>query len=83
MIGRRWALVTLVGIALVLVAGRTLASLYADHLWFDAMDAPAIWRTKTLYTALTTWGSAVVAASAIFDSDDVAAAYGLLADAVA
>ena len=63
---RRWALVTLIGVALVLVAGRTIASLYADHLWFDAMGASTVWRTRTLYTVVTMGTSAVVAGLVIF-----------------
>jgi uncharacterized membrane protein (UPF0182 family) len=63
---RRWALVTLVGVALILVAGRTLASLYADRLWFDAMGASAVWRTRTLYSTLVTGLSALVAGTVIF-----------------
>ena len=66
MIGRRWALFTLIGIAVVLVAGRTIASLYADHLWFDALGASAVWRTRTMYTAVTMAASAVVAGLVIF-----------------
>ena len=66
MIGRRWALVTLIGIALVLVAGRSVASLYADLLWFDAMGASMVWRTRTLYTSVTMGTSATVAGIVIF-----------------
>ncbi len=66
MIGRRWALVTLIGIALVLVAGRTIASLYADHLWFESMGASMVWRTRMVYTAVTMGASAAVAGGVIF-----------------
>jgi uncharacterized protein len=64
--GRRWAFVTLIGIALVLVAGRTIASLYADRLWFDAMGAAAVWRTRTVYAGVTMALSGLVAGLVIF-----------------
>ena len=64
--GRRWALVTLIGIAVVLVAGRTIASLFVDHLWFEALGASSVWRTRNLYTAMMMATSAVVAGIVIF-----------------
>jgi uncharacterized membrane protein (UPF0182 family) len=63
---RRWALVALAVIALLLIAGRAIASLYVDHLWFDAMGASALWRTRVMYTALAIGLSAVLAGLAIF-----------------
>ena len=39
---RRGALLTLGAVALLLIAGRAIASLYTDHLWFEAMGAHAV-----------------------------------------
>ena len=63
---RRGALVTLGVVALLLIAGRELASLYVDHLWFAAMGASALWRTRVVYTALITGLSGIVAGLVIF-----------------
>jgi uncharacterized membrane protein (UPF0182 family) len=65
-IARRWALISLIAIALVLVAGRTVASLHADRLWFDAMGALSVWRTRTMYTAVMMITSAVIAGLVVF-----------------
>ena len=63
---RRGALVTLGAVALLLVAGRALASLYADHLWFQAMDASELWSTRVAYTAAITGLSALFAGLVVF-----------------
>ena len=63
---RRGALITLGAVALLLVAGRAVASLYADHLWFEAMGATALWRTRLAYTAILTGLSGVLAGLVIF-----------------
>ena len=64
--GRRWALVALAAIAVLLVAGRALASLFADLLWFEAMGAAALWRTRVAYTAAVIALSALTAGLVIF-----------------
>src|SRR5688500_8056424 len=63
---RRWALVALAAVALLLIAGRAIASLYVDHLWFEAMGASALWRTRVLYTALAIGLSAALGGLVIF-----------------
>jgi uncharacterized protein len=47
MTSRRWLLVGLAGAALLLLAGRALASLYVDYEWYRALGALAVWRMKT------------------------------------
>src|SRR5687768_1416578 len=64
--GRRWAIVALAGLALLLLAGRALASLYVDHLWFEAMGASALWRTRAFYTALAMGLSGATAGLIVF-----------------
>ena len=64
--GRRWLLLTLAGIAVVLIAGRALASSYVDHLWHEAVGGGALWRTRTFYTTVVVVGSAVLSGAVIF-----------------
>ena len=63
---RRGALLTLGAVALLLIAGRAIASLYTDHLWFEAMGASQLWRTRIAYTAAITGSSALIAGLVIF-----------------
>lgn len=44
---RRWLVVALASVALVLVVGRALATLYVDYRWYDALGAVALWRART------------------------------------
>src|SRR5687768_11906428 len=63
---RRGALITLGAVALLLVAGREIASLYTDHLWFQGMGASRLWRTRLAYTAAITGLSAILAGLVVF-----------------
>ena len=47
MTGRRWLVFGLAGAALLLLAGRVLATLYVDYRWFEAMGASQVWRMQT------------------------------------
>ncbi|HYC52018.1 MAG TPA: UPF0182 family protein [Gemmatimonadaceae bacterium] len=49
--GRRWLLVVIAGAALLLLAGRVIAEVYTDYLWYAALGSAEIWRAK--YVALT------------------------------
>ena len=49
---RRWLFLGLAAVAVVLLAGRALASVYVDYLWFRSMDAEPLWRVKTTATLL-------------------------------
>jgi len=65
-IGRRWALVSLIGVALLLIAGRAIASLYVDHLWFASLDATSLFQTRLAYTAACIGISALGAGIVVF-----------------
>ncbi len=40
---RRWLLTTVAAIAVLLVAGRVMADLYADYAWYNSLGATAVW----------------------------------------
>lgn len=46
---RRWLVAAIAAIALVLLAGRVVASLYVDYRWYQALGAGAVWRARTLH----------------------------------
>ena len=46
---RRWLFAALAALAVVLLAGRALASLYVDYRWYDALGAASLWRARTLH----------------------------------
>ena len=60
---RRWIAVALVAAALLL-AGRAAAALYADYLWYAALDALPVWRVRT--TGLITTRALAAAAWSLF-----------------
>jgi len=43
---RRWFVVALVGVAILLLAGRALSAIYADYQWYEALGAGALWRLR-------------------------------------
>jgi uncharacterized membrane protein (UPF0182 family) len=63
---RRWALLAVVVVALLLLAGRVLAGVYVDYRWFDALGAVSLWRTKTFLTGVLDLLSGGAAALFIF-----------------
>jgi uncharacterized membrane protein (UPF0182 family) len=52
---RRWLVLGLVIVALVLLVGRALASIYVSYRWYDALGAASLWRVQTT-TILTLRG---------------------------
>ncbi|MBC7789666.1 MAG: UPF0182 family protein [Anaerolineae bacterium] len=52
MISRRWAIIAVAVTAAILLTGRALATVYADYLWFAALDAQSLWRTRALVGTL-------------------------------
>ncbi len=58
---RRWLMLALVAAAIVLIAGRALAGVYADYLWYDALGAVALWRARFEAVLIMRIGSAVIA----------------------
>jgi uncharacterized membrane protein (UPF0182 family) len=59
---RRWLLLVVAAAAVLLLLGRALAGIYADYLWFNALGASALWRARTLNTAVLRIGLGLVAA---------------------
>jgi len=46
---RRWVVVAVAALAVVLVVGRIVASLYVDYRWYEALGAGVVWRSRTLH----------------------------------
>src|SRR6185437_12238496 len=63
---RRWLMVALAVVAILLIAGRSLAGLYADYLWYDSLGAIALWKMRVETVALLRAASAVVAGAFAF-----------------
>ncbi|HVE78383.1 MAG TPA: UPF0182 family protein [Gemmatimonadaceae bacterium] len=63
---RRWAVLALVAAALVLLAGRALAALFTDYLWYRDVGALAVWRTKTFLDLVMRGASAAAAGAFVF-----------------
>src|SRR5262245_46123119 len=61
---RRWLLLALAAAALLLIAGRALAGLYADYLWYDSLGAVALWKARL--ESVATLRLASTAAAALF-----------------
>ncbi len=59
---RRWLVLALAAIALLLIAGRALAGIYADYLWYDSLGATALWHARVSAELTLRVGSAVLAA---------------------
>jgi uncharacterized membrane protein (UPF0182 family) len=55
-------MVALGAAAVLLVAGRALAGVYADYLWYDALGATALWRTRLAALSALRIGSGAAAA---------------------
>ena len=58
---RRWLVLVLVAVAILLIAGRALAGVYADYLWYDSLGAVALWRARVESVAMLRVGSAIIA----------------------
>jgi uncharacterized membrane protein (UPF0182 family) len=59
---RRWLLSVLVAAAVILIVGRSVAGVYADYLWYEALGAGALWRVRMSAVAILRVGSGVIAA---------------------
>jgi uncharacterized membrane protein (UPF0182 family) len=43
---RRWFVVVLAAVAVFLLAGRALSTIYTDYQWYEALGAGALWRLR-------------------------------------
>ncbi|HEU6453346.1 MAG TPA: UPF0182 family protein [Gemmatimonadaceae bacterium] len=66
MSARRWALLAVLAVALLLLAGRILAGVYVDYRWYEALGAASLWSTKAFLTALLDLASGGAAALFVF-----------------
>jgi uncharacterized membrane protein (UPF0182 family) len=55
---RRWVLVSLAGVALLLLAGRFAAGIYAEWTWYASMGALPLYRSKLMHQGALLAGTA-------------------------
>jgi uncharacterized membrane protein (UPF0182 family) len=58
---RRWLVLAVAAVALLLIAGRALAGLYADYLFYDSLGAVSLWSTRLRAVATLRIGSMIAA----------------------
>jgi len=63
---RRWPIIALAVVAILLVLGRVGAGIVADYLWYATMGASALWRERALLMTVICAGSALVAGAILF-----------------
>ena len=63
---RRWLLLALAGAAILLLAGRAVASVYVDYRWYAVMDALPLWRARMMTTVATRLVAGVLATAFVF-----------------
>jgi uncharacterized membrane protein (UPF0182 family) len=56
---RSWGLVSLAGIALLMLTGRLVAGVWAEWTWYDAMGALPLYRSKLAHQAALLGGTAL------------------------
>lgn len=66
MSSRRWMAAGLVAAAVVLLAGRALATLFVEYHWYDAMGAAPLWRAQVANTLLLRGASALAGGLFVF-----------------
>ena len=66
MTARRWALLAVVAVALLLLIGRVLAGVYVDYRWYSALGAASLWHTEALLSGMLAAASGGLAALFIF-----------------
>ncbi|MGQ0639477.1 MAG: UPF0182 family protein [Gemmatimonadaceae bacterium] len=49
---RRWVIVSIASVALVLLVGREFAGWYVEYSWFDALGASGIWKARAMNLTL-------------------------------
>ena len=63
---RRWPVIALTVVAVLLVLGRVGAAIVADYLWYASMGASALWRERAVLMTAICAGSALLAAAILF-----------------
>lgn len=66
MTARRWAALAAVSVAVLLLVGRAVASLYVDYRWYEALGAAELWRARTLTQLLLGALSTIVGGAFLF-----------------
>ena len=54
-------MLALAAAAVLLIAGRNLAGVYSDYLWYDSLGAGTLWRARMGAVALLRFGTGAVA----------------------
>ena len=63
---RRWLLLAVLAVAILLLLGRALAAVYVDYLWYSAMGAGRLWGVKATTTTVIRLLSGLAASLFIF-----------------
>jgi hypothetical protein len=58
---RRWVMIAVAAAAVLLIAGRGLAGVYADYLWYDSLGAKELWHARVGAELTLRIGSTVLA----------------------
>ena len=66
MTARRWAALAAVSVAVLLLVGRAVASLYVDYRWYEALGAAELWRARTVTQLLLGALSTIVGGAFLF-----------------
>lgn len=66
MSSRRWLVVALAVTAILLLAGRAVATLFIDAQWFTALGAREVWRAETMTTLVLRGASALAGTVFVF-----------------
>lgn len=66
MMPRRWLVLSIVAIAVVLLSGRVLSAWYVDYQWYAIQGASRLWWERTVDLALLRGSAFVIAASFAF-----------------
>lgn len=59
---RRWLVFALAAAAILLIVGRSVAGVYSDYLWYEALGASALWRVRMSAVTTLRLGSGIAGA---------------------
>lgn len=63
---RRWVVLAVAALALLLILGRATTGAYADYRWYAALGAAGEWRSRTLLSAALRLSSGLLAGAFVF-----------------